>query len=224
LYPPRISPLFENRHDAGRQLAARLTDYKGQSVLVLAIPNGGVPLAAVIATALEAELDVVVVRKLPLPLSPESGFGALADDGSIILNEELMKREGVTRQQVNEQVGLVTSQVRQRSLLYRKDRPLSLVRGKIAIIVDDGLASGYTMLAAVESVKRRRPREIVVAVPAASSVALGRVRPAAKVLTLAEGTAPRFTVADYYRHWHDVADGEVTRVLDAQRGYPRLKR
>jgi putative phosphoribosyl transferase len=199
-------------------------DYKGQSVMVLAIPNGGIPLGAEIATALEAELDVVVVRKLPLPLSPESGFGALADDGSIILNEELVRREGVTQAQVNEQVGLVTSQVRQLSLLYRKDRPLSMVRGKIAIIVDDGLASGFTMLAAVESVKRRRPREIVVAVPAASSAALERVRPAAGVVTLAEGTGARFTVADYYRHWHDVADAEVTRVLDAHRGYPRLKR
>jgi putative phosphoribosyl transferase len=87
LYPPRITPLFENRHDAGRQLAAMLTDYKGQSVLVLGIPNGGIPLAAEIATSLGAELDVVVVRKLPLPLAPESGFGALADDGSIMLNE-----------------------------------------------------------------------------------------------------------------------------------------
>ncbi len=224
MYSPRISPLFENRHDAGRQLAARLAEYKGQSVLVLAIPNGGIPLASEIARALEAELDVVVVRKLPLPLHPESGFGALADDGSIILNEELVKREGITQEQVNEQVALVTSQVRQRSLLYRKDRQLSMVRGKIAIIVDDGLASGYTMLAAVESVKRRRPREIVVAVPAASSVALEKVRPAAKVIALAEGTGPRFTVADYYRHWHDVADSEVTRVLDAHRTYPQLNR
>ena len=224
MYSPRMSPMFESRHDAGRQLAAVLTDYKGQSALVLAIPNGGILLASEIATALEAELDVVVVRKLPLPLSPESGFGALADDGSIILNEELVRSKGVTQEQVNEQVGLVTQQVRQRSLLYRRDRPLSMVRGKIAIIVDDGLASGYTMLAAVESVKRRRPREIVVAVPAASSVALGRVRPAARVVTLAEGTGARFTVADYYRHWHDVGDAEVARVLEAHRGYPRLGR
>jgi putative phosphoribosyl transferase len=224
LYSPRVSPLFENRLDAGRQLAARLMDYKNQSVFVLAIPNGGIPLGAEIALALEAELDVVVVRKLPLPLSPESGFGALADDGSIILNDDLIKREGVTQEQVNEQVGLVTAQVRQRSLLYRKDRQLSMVRGKIAIIVDDGLASGYTMLAAVESVKRRRPREIVVAVPAASSIALGKVTPAARVVTLAEGTGSRFTVADYYRHWHDVTDGEVSRVLDAHRGNPRLNR
>ncbi len=216
----RVSPMFENRYDAGRQLAAKLLDYKGQSVLVLAIPNGGMPLASEIASALGAELDVVVVRKLPLPLHPESGFGALADDGSIILNDDIVRREGVTQDQVNEQVAAVTSQVRQRSLLYRKDRQLSMVRGKVAIIVDDGLASGYTMLAAVESVKRRRPREIIVAVPAASSVALEKVKASAKVLTLAEGTGPRFTVSDYYRHWHDVTDSEVLKALESQRVVP----
>ncbi len=193
-------------------------------MLVLAIPNGGVPLGVEIATALDAELDVVVVRKLPVPLRPESGFGALADDGSIILNDELVRREGVTQDQVNEQVAAVTSQVRQRSLLYRKDRQLALVRGKVAIVVDDGLASGYTMLAAVESVKRRRPREIVVAVPASSSVALEKVKASAKVVTLAEGSGSRFTVSDYYRHWHDVTDGEVLKALDERRTFPGLHR
>ena len=216
--------MFENRYDAGRQLASRLMEYNGQSVLVLAIPNGGIPLASEIATALGAELDVVVVRKLPMPLHPESGCGALADDGSVILNDDLIRRERITQDQLNEQVAVVTRQVRERSLLYRKDRQHSPMRGKIAIIVDDGLASGYTMLAAVQSVSRRRPAEIIVAVPAASSVALAKVQTAAKVITLAEGTGSRFTVADYYRHWHDVADAEVLKVLDAHRSFPNLKR
>ena len=223
MYSPHVSPIFENRYDAGRQLAARLTEYNGQSVLVLAIPNGGIPLASEIATALGAELDVVIVRKLPMPLSPESGFGALADDGSMILNDDLVKRERITQGQLDEQVAMVTGQVRQRTLLYRKDRQLSPMRGKVVIIVDDGLASGYTMLAAVESVRRRRASEIIVAVPAASSVALAKVKAAAKVITLVEGTGPRFTVADYYRHWHDVADGDVLKVLDAHRSFPSLR-
>ena len=223
MFSPHVSPLFENRYDAGRQLAARLTEYNGQSVLVLAIPNGGIPLASEIATALGAELDVVIVRKLPMPLSPESGFGALADDGSMILNDDLIKRERITQSQLDEQVAMVTGQVRQRTLLYRKDRQLSPMRGKIVIIVDDGLASGYTMLAAVESVKRRRASEIIVAVPAASSVALVIVKAAAKVITLVEGTGPRFTVSDYYRHWHDVADADVLKALDAHRSLPNLR-
>ncbi len=224
MFYPHVSPMFENRYDAGRQLASHLADYKDRSVLVLAIPNGGVPLASEIATALGAELDVVVVRKLPLPLRPESGFGALADDGSIILNDELVRSEGVTQDQLNEQVAVVTSQVRQRSLLYRKDRQLPLVRRKVAIIVDDGLASGYTMLAAVASVQRRRPTEIIVAVPAASSVALEKVKASARVVTLAEGSGSRFTVSDYYRHWHDVSDTEVIKALDQHRTFPGLSR
>jgi putative phosphoribosyl transferase len=213
LYPPHVTPLFTSRQDAGRQLALKLNEYKGQSAVVLGIPNGGMHLAAEIARTLGAGLDVVVVRKLPLPLHPESGFGAVADDGTYILNEELVQRESVTPEQINEQVAQVTAKVRQRSLLYRKDRPLSMLRGKIALIVDDGLASGYTMLAAVESVKRRRAREVIVAVPVASAVALAKVQPSAKVIFLAESAAAHFTVADYYRHWHDVPDADVLKIL-----------
>jgi putative phosphoribosyl transferase len=217
LYPPHIAPLFNSRQDAGRQLALKLSDYKDRAVVVLGIPNGGMHLAIEIARSLKAVLDVVVVRKLPQPLHPESGFGAVADDGSYILNEELVQRENISRSQIDEQVSLVTGQVRQRSLLYRKDRPLSLVRGKTAIIVDDGLASGYTMLAAVESVKRRRAGEIVVAVPVASAVALEVVRKSANVVDIAESAASHFTVSDYYRHWHDVPDSDVIKILDMER-------
>jgi putative phosphoribosyl transferase len=217
LYSPHVTPLFNNRQDAGRQLALKLSEYKDRPLVVLGIPNGGMHLAIEIAKALGAVLDVVVVRKLPLPLYPESGFGAVADDGSYILNEELVHREGVTPEQINEQVSLVTGQVRQRSLLYRKDRPLSMIRGKTAVIVDDGLASGYTMLAAVESVKRRRAGEIVVAIPVASAVAMAIVQQSAKVVTIAESDASHFTVSDYYRHWHDVPDADVIKILDAER-------
>jgi putative phosphoribosyl transferase len=215
LHPSGISPLFENRYDAGRRLAARLAEYKGKDTVVLAIPNGGLPVGAVLARDLEAELDLVVVRKLPFPLYPEAGFGAVADDGSVILDDELVRRENLTPEQVNNQVSLVTGQVRQRSLLYRKDRPLAMVRGKIAIVTDDGLASGYTMLAAVASVRRRRAKEVVVAIPAASALALKKVSQVTdRVLSLAESNGPHFTLADYYRHWHDVPDNEVIKLLE----------
>ena len=214
MYPPRVSPLFTSRQDAGRQLALKLTEYKEKSAVVLGIPNGGMHLAVEIAKAIGAALDVVVVRKLPLPLHPESGFGAVADDGTYILNETLVQRENVTPEQINEQVAVVTSQVRKRSMLYRKDRPLLMVRGKTVLIVDDGLASGYTMLAAIESVKRRRASEVVVAIPVASTVALEKVQQAARVIFLAESSASHFTVADYYRHWHDVPDADVLKILE----------
>jgi len=205
---------FENRYDAGRQLAVPLNEYKGQSVVVLAIPNGGVPIALEVALALEADLDLVISRKIPLPLNPEAGCGAVADDGTVILNEEVVKRMGLTPHQINYQVNQVRIDIRQRSLLYRQDRPLTVVSGKTVIIIDDGLASGFTMMAALESVRRRRPKEIVVAVPVASATALEQLEKMAyKVVTLAKGTMPKFYVADFYRYWHDLSDAEVIQCL-----------
>ena len=210
--------IFENRHDAGRQLAAALCEYNDRSVVVLAIPNGGVPVALEVASALEAGLDLVISRKIPMPLNPDAGFGAVADDGTIILNEIVVKSMGLSRQQIEYEASKVRAEIKQRSLLYRGNRPLVSVNGKTVIIIDDGLASGFTMLAAVESVRRRRPKEIIVAVPAASAIALKQVeRVADKVVTCVTGYMPRFAVADFYRHWYDLGDDEVVRYLNQWR-------
>ena len=209
----REQAIFENRYDAGRQLAVQLSGYK-QSVVVLAIPNGGVPVALEVALALEADLDLIISRKIPLPLNPEAGFGAVADDGTAILNDELVKSAGLSSHQINYQVNRVRAEIRQRSLLYRKDKPLPVVTNKTAIIIDDGLASGFTMRATVESVRRRQPREIVVVVPVTSASALEQVEKIAdKVIVLAKGTKPKFAVADFYRYWYDLSDTEVIQCL-----------
>ncbi len=214
----REQPIFENRRDAGRQLAAKLDEYKNQPVVVLAIPNGGVPVALEVASALEADFDMVISRKIPLPLSPEGGFGAITDDGTIILNDEVVRKASLTPQQIDYQVSQVRAAIRQRSLLYHKDKPLVIIAGKIAIVVDDGLASGFTMKAAVESVRKRRPREVVVAVPAASAVALEQLGTVAdKVITCATGSQPKFYVADFYRHWDELSDDEVVQTVKAWR-------
>jgi len=214
MHSARGQALFGNRYDAGRQLATRLDEYQGQSVVVLAIPNGGVPVGLEVALSLEADLDLVISRKIPLPLTPEAGFGAVADDGTVILNEEVVKRVGLSPHQINYQVNQVRAEIRQRSLLYKKGRPLTVVRGKTVIITDDGLASGFTMMAAVESVRHRRPKEIVVAVPVASAAALEKVEQAAdKVITMAKGTVPKFYIADFYRYWYDLSDDEVIQCL-----------
>ena len=206
--------VFENRQDAGRQLAEKLGEYKDQSVVVLAIPNGGVPVALEVASALKADLDLIICRKIPLPLTPEGGFGACADDGTIILNEEIVKRVGLSRQQIEYEASKVRAEIKRRSLLHKGDWPLVGVSGKIAILMDDGLASGITMMAAVESVRHRRPKGIVVAVPCASAVAVKQLeRVADKVVTCIMGYMPRFAVADFYRHWYDVSDDEVVQYL-----------
>ena len=210
--------IFENRRDAGKQLAEKLGEYRDQSVVVLAIPNGGMPVGYEVASALNAEFDLIICRKIPIPLNPEAGFGAIADDGTMILNEEVVGKIGLSPQQIEDEASKVRAEIKRRSLLYRGDRPLARVSGKTVILADDGLASGFTMMAAVESVRQRRPKEVVVAVPCASAVALQQVEKVAhKIVTCAIGSEPRFAVADFYRHWRDLKDDEVIRYLNEWR-------
>ena len=211
---PRQQPIFESRYDAGSQLATKLGEYKNQPVVVLAIPNGGLPVALQVALALGANLDLVISRKLPIPLRPEGGFGAVTDDGTIIFNQEVLKKLGLSDQQINYQVSEVRNDIQKRSLLYRGSRPLSVVSDKIAIVVDDGLASGYTMMAAVESVRRRHPKRIVVAVPTASATAVKLVEKLAdRVITVVTTFSPGFYVSDFYRYWNVLSDEEGLKCL-----------
>jgi len=209
-----VEPVFENRYDAGRKLAEKLLEYAGKSVIVLGIPNGGVAVALSVALSLGADLDLVISRKIPLPLSPEGGFGSVTDDGTMILNEAVVKQAGLTRQQINYQVGQVRSDIRNRSLLYHGERPPLVITGRTVIIVDDGLASGYTMRAAIESLRHRKTERIIAAVPVGPEHVVEEIRMVAdKVVTCAVGTEPRFYVSDYYRYWHDITDGEVLHCL-----------
>lgn len=132
----------------------------------------------------------------------------------IILNDEAVKRLGLSRQQIEYEVNKVRADIKQRSLLYKGDQPLVRVGGKTIIIIDDGLASGFTIMAAVQSVRRRRPKAIVVAIPVASAVALKQVeRVADRIVTCATGFMPKFYISDYYRYWHDLKDDEVIGYL-----------
>ena len=202
--------IFQNRHDAGKQLAAELRQYSDQSVVVLAIPNGGVPVALEVALALKADLDLVVCRKIPMLLNPEGSLGAAADDGTVILNEEAVKKIGFRRQELEYEISKVRTDIKQRSLLYKGDRPLVRLTGKTVMLIDDGLASGYTMMAAVESARHRRPKEIVIAVPVASAIAVKNVEKVADgVINCFTGFMPKFYVSDFYRYWYDLSDADV---------------
>jgi putative phosphoribosyl transferase len=187
-------------------------------VVVLAVPNGGVPVAMEVASALEADLDLVISRKIPIPTTPEGGLGAIADDGTMILNEAAVKRIGLSQQQIEYEASKVRAEIKQRSILYKGERPLVIISGKTLIIVDDGMASGITMVAAVESARHRHPKEIVVAVPVAPAPALKQVEKVAdKVVTCAKVLAPRFHAADYYRYLNDLSDDDVVRYLNQWR-------
>ena len=209
-----IQPLFENRYDAGHKLAEKLVGYTGKLTVVLGIPNGGVAVALGVALALGAELDLIISRKIPLPQSPEGGFGSITDDGTIILNEELVKKTGLTRRQIDEQINKVKSNIEHRSSIYYDGRPPVVVAGRTIIIVDDGLASGYTMRAAIASLRKHKPREIIAAAPVGSAQAVRDVQKVAdKVVIYAVGTQSAFYVADYYQQWYDISDNEVLSCL-----------
>jgi putative phosphoribosyl transferase len=207
-------PLFENRYDAGHKLAEKLSSYANKSVIVLGIPNGGAAVGLSVALGINAELDLIISRKIPLPLSPEGGFGSVTDDGTMILNEEIVKKAGLTRQQINYQVSQVRMDIRQRSLLYHGDKRPMAISGRTVIIVDDGLASGYTMRAAIESIRHRKPEKIIAAVPVGPEGIINEVRQIAdSVVTCAVGTERVFYLSDYYRYWQDITDNEVLHCM-----------
>jgi predicted phosphoribosyltransferase len=216
--------LFEDRHDAGRKLAAGFAGYRGKRVVVLAIPNGGVPVGMELAAALGAELGVTVCRKIPIPLAPEGGLGAVAEDGTVYLNEAAVKHVGLTEEQLDYETSKVKAEIKKRCLLYQVDRLPLRLGNRTVIVVDDGLASGVTMTAAVEAVRARRPESIVAAAPVASALAARRLEKVAdRVVTVATVNPPRFYVADYYRHWFDLSDDDVVRYLEQWRARNRPK-
>ncbi|MHB0912023.1 MAG: phosphoribosyltransferase [Armatimonadota bacterium] len=206
--------LFRDRRDAGRRLALRLAEYKERQPVVLAVPRGGVPVGYEVARALDAPFDVIVPRKLPIPWNPEAGFGAVTADGTTVLNEPMVRSLGLSGEEIHEVATEVRAEVLRRTREYRDAKPEPAVGGKTVILVDDGLASGYTMLAAVESVRKHSPSTMVVAVPVA---AIGAYRLVAEVVdrlvALIVSERIPFAVASFYAVWRDLTDEEVRSYL-----------
>jgi len=210
-------PFFEDRQAAGRALASVLSErYVGVEGIALAIPRGGVPVAFEVAQALEIPLDVVVPRKIPIPWEPEAGFGAVTADGTVLLNEPLVAQLGLTEPQIRQLAAQVKEEVRRRLKVYRGNQPMPDLKGKTAFLVDDGLASGFTMLTAVRSVRRGEPREIVVAVPVSPRRSVKVVEPEADdlICLIVQESAP-FAVASFYRAFPDLSDEQVIACLKA---------
>ncbi len=209
-------PPFRNRVDAGMILGDKLEQYRDSDSLVVAIPRGGIPVAIEVAKKLGSGLDIIVPRKIPIPDNPEAGYGAVTEDGVIVLNEPLVRRLGFTRQQIERHAEEVRAEIRRRQAVYRKILMASSVGGKTAIIVDDGLASGYTMMAAIRSIRQQGAAKVVAAAPVASSHAWELVNSSADdVVSAVVSPYYPFAVASFYRHWHDLTDEEVIRDLRA---------
>jgi len=207
--------VFKDRLHAGELLAIKLKGYvdKG-NVQLLAIPAGGVPVGYMVARGLGVPLDVIIVRKVQIPWNPEAGFGAVAWDGTVILNEPLVGQLGLTTELVQWCVSKTQEGVGERLEKFRGEKPPPDLRDKTVILVDDGLASGFTMLVAVKSVRNRGPEKVIVAVPTASTSAVQLVAPSVdKLICLNIRGGPFFAVADAYKKWYDLSDEEVVEIL-----------
>jgi predicted phosphoribosyltransferase len=208
--------VFEGREDAGRRLSQFLSEYKGSDSIVLAIPSGGVPVGKEIKDALSLPLDFLIVRKIQIPWNPEAGFGAVNLDGYVIFNEPLLHSLELPEDVINEQIEKTKEILLKRNELFRKGKGFPSLKNKTAILVDDGLASGYTMIAATEFVKKRNPFRIIIAVPTGSySIAkkISSLVDALYCLNIREGFP--YAVAEAYRNWYDLSDKEVLRIISS---------
>jgi len=205
---------FRDRPAAGRAVAKRLEAFRGTDALVLAIPAGGVPVAAAIAQALGLELDVAPVSKVLYPWTTEAGYGAVAFDGSVWLDEARMEEQGLEQAQVERAVAAARAKVERRIATLRGGRAAFALAGRTVILVDDGIAAGSTMRAAIAALRRQGAARIVVAVPTAHQNArdiVGRLADEMHCVDVRGGS--RFAVADAYEEWRDLSDEEIRTMM-----------
>jgi predicted phosphoribosyltransferase len=210
--------VFKDRVEAGDRLAHGLEKYKNQQGFVLAIPSGGVPVGLRISEHLKLPFDLVISRKIPIPHNPEAGFGALSFEGSLFLNEPLVRELHLTQEEIRELSIPVLEEIKHRNAVFRSGRPFPDLRGRVAVLVDDGVASGYTMMASLNFVKKREPNRIVVAVPTAPESSIKLISAFVdEILCPNIRRGFFFAVADAYHQWHDLSEEEVMDLLKQPR-------
>jgi erythromycin esterase-like protein/predicted phosphoribosyltransferase len=205
---------FATRSDAGRKLACALTDFKGvEDIVILALPRGGVPVAAEIAAMLDKPFDLLIVRKLGVPGHEEVAMGAIASGGIRVLSHDLIQRLGLTKNQVTATIARETEEVVRKQQIYFSGRPAPEVTGRTVIVVDDGIATGSTMSAAVALLRHQRARRIVVAVPIAPSTTVARLRDEADDVIVLMEPKPFNSVSQWYEDFSQITDDEVRHLL-----------
>ena len=206
---------FRDRADAGHKLANALAKYKGRHPVVLALPRGGVPVAAEIAATLDAPLDLILVRKIGVPFQPELAMGAVVDGLApiVVRNEEVLRISGTTASEFDEVCAKERAEIERRRKLYIGDRPRTEITGRVVIVVDDGIATGTTTRAALQAVRKQNPKELVLAVPVAPRETVAELRGEVDALICLETPEPFGAIGYFYRDFQQVSDEEVIAIL-----------
>jgi putative phosphoribosyl transferase len=213
-----MTPSYRDRTHAGEVLA--LSMKHEENLVVCAIPNGGIPVALPVAEKLHARFDLCIVRKLQIPFNTEAGFGAINLDGDVVLNEELLLRLNLTENDIGRSIQRAERVLHKRHEELRKSRPFPHIQSHTVILIDDGLASGYTMMAAVQYIRKRKPSEIIVAVPTAHERAVSWLeKHGVSILCPDIRGGAVFAVADAYRNWYDLSNIQAKMLLE-KIGYP----
>jgi predicted phosphoribosyltransferase len=206
---------FRNRLDAGRRLAKALAHYRDQHPIVLALPRGGVPVAAEVASALDAPLDLALVRKIGVPFQPELAMGAVVDgpDPLVVRNEDVIRLTGTSEAEFAEIRDRELAEIQRRRARYLGGRPHPDLEGQVVIVIDDGVATGATTRAALRASRRRNPKRLILAVPVAPTDTLRELRGEVDEIVCLEDYESFMAIGVYYADFRQVTDEEVTEIL-----------
>lgn len=212
----KIQLPIRNREVAGQALANELARYRnGREIIVLALPRGGVPVAAQVANALRAPLDLMLVRKLGTPERPELAMGAIASGGKQVLNTDVVRAYGISSEEIAEVEARERKEIARRAQAYRGKRPAPQLEGRLVMLVDDGLATGVTMRAAIDAARAGGAHTIIVAVPVAPLETLKQLKRKADEIYCLASPHPFFSIGQWYQRFDQVQDEEVIELLKA---------
>ena len=205
--------IFKDRRQAGEELAAGLALYRSEEPLILAVPRGGVVVAEPVWESLGGDLDLTITRKIGAPQQSELAIGAVSNDGFVMLNEQLVARMFVSEQYIKQAVAAEQKEIERRLKTYRGNRPLPVVDDRLVILVDDGVATGYTLLAALRSLQEKKPRKLVLAVPVGPPDTFNRLESEVDQLVFLHAPPNFAAVGQFYQYFDQVSDAAVSAIL-----------